>query len=251
MPTSGGPAKPVPVSVSCQQVAGTAVLVVAVVLYSWGMWSPYWSSFEKEQWKRDESRAYGPWLRDCSHNSFHNKFNWYDIPGLGTGTCDRFVDVADSCDYIVEKVSGINKCTYLSVIRWFTFIAMVLGFVSLILSSFAIAMPYQLRCACLASCIVALVAAFLILISICMWAAIKDWERQQMRYNCKDQFGKWKKRETITDHCNIEWVKDKDADEWEDLDPPYGLDYSFVLVVLGMLCFCVGGPMVAAGGYRR
>jgi len=245
---------------------GIIVLLLAWILHMWGMWSPEWSVWEGDQYsdtdtyskERSAYRDYnGPWTRSCHDPNYKNyKYagycghsNSHRTHGLwlcGTETC--VTNVVVNSDYCTN--SEFDKCGHLNAVRAFTFIAMLTGIAAVALSLFPFSAPHQTKNACLGSCAAALVTAFCIFLAVCIWAAIKDWERERMRLNCANhdwhhdqhsQFDCWgvvgpichKYEECCNDQC-------------EDIDPPYGLDYAFALCCIALVLFIVGGVLVAA-----
>jgi len=263
------PVKIGPIEASPLHLVGIIVLLLAWILHMSGMWSPAWSVWKGDTWssswstERSAYRNYnGPWRRSCYResssydygNGYCGHSNSRTTHGLwlcGTEIC--VTNVVVNSDYCTN--SDFDKCGHLNAVRFFTFIAMVTGIAAVVLSLFPFAAPQQTKYACLGSCAAALVTALCIFLAVCIWAAIKDWERERMRINCSNEchgsgncghnqprrFSCWG---VTGPECN-NW-EECCNDQCEDIDPPYGLDYAFALCCVALVMFIVGGVLVAA-----
>jgi len=286
MPAPG--TKPIKIGnilVSALHLVGVVVLFLALILHICGMWSPRWSAWQgpyghgsthKRTGTANDNWYYynGPWMKTvCSYDDQQERDRDVQTSEYGRargkwsyafwiwGTrradkeCTERVLVADHCIDYYE----FDKCGHLTAVRVLTCIAMVLGLIALVLSIVGIVSVTGPKYPCIGSCLLAFIAGLCIFIAICIWASIKDMEREEMRiicsnfddnygsskktaYDCWGEIGKFPAGPDDDDPCN---------DECDKIDPPYGLAYAYGLCIIAMFLFVIGGALVGAAGLNK
>jgi len=278
--------------VSPLHLAGVVVLFIAVILYIWGMFSPAWSYWqgdyvdeykglgatrERKDTPEDDWYHYnGPWMRQSCSYAYYNKVvppykyerggtrNYGSFWTEGTVDCIGSVHVHDHCPVYED----FDKCGHLSAVRVLTCMAMVLGLLAFLLSVAGVISVGGPKYPCIGSCLLALIAGVCIFIAICIWASIKNWEKEEMRINCSNRDPKWVNRDNNDDTPDYydcwgktgsypaepdvkKFEKEPCNDKCDEIDPPYDLGYAYVLCIFAMGLFVIGGALNAAAGLNK